>query len=112
MSPPSDSPTSDHRPPTSSLLTVAVLSLVVGAAAGLVGAMFRLGLDQANHFRNALADWAHGYSIIGLPIVIAVCAAATALAAWLVRRFAPAPPAAASRTSKPSSTKNSRPPSG
>jgi chloride channel protein, CIC family len=89
MPPTSDSLTSDHRPPTSSLATLAFLSLLIGAAAGFVGAMFRLALDQSNLFRNALADWAHGYSIIGLPIIIAACAASTALAAWLVRRFSP-----------------------
>jgi chloride channel protein, CIC family len=89
MSPTTDSLTSDHRPPTSSLATLAILSLLVGAAAGFLGAMFRLALDQANVFRNALADWAHGYSVFGLPLIIIACAAATALAAWLVRRFSP-----------------------
>lgn len=81
-------PTSDHRPPTS-LLPLAILSLLAGAAAGFVGALFRLALDHANTFRDSLVSWAHGYSAIGLLVVVALCALATGTAVWLVRRFAP-----------------------
>ena len=70
-----------------SLLALALLSLVVGAASGLVGAAFRLSLDQANRFRDALIPRAHEWGLAGLLLVIATCAAATAVAAWLVRRF-------------------------
>lgn len=71
------------------LLILAALSLVVGAAAGLVGAMFRLTLQQADHLRNLLIDWAHGHAIIGFLVLIATCGVATSIAAWLVRRFSP-----------------------
>lgn len=71
------------------LLSLAVLSLPVGAAAGFVGAMFRLTLDQANALRNSLAEWAHGYSVVGPFSLVASTAVATGVAAWLVRRFAP-----------------------
>ncbi len=36
------------------LLTLALLALLVGVAAGLVGAVFRLSLNQADHLRDAL----------------------------------------------------------
>ncbi len=73
-----------------SLLTLALLSLVVGAGAGLVGALFLLALNQADRGRNALIAWAHEEHLTGLVVVTAVIAAATALAASLVRRFSPA----------------------
>src|SRR5262249_48930927 len=41
-----------------SLLVLALLALVVGAAAGLVGAIFRLTLEQADRLRDALIAWA------------------------------------------------------
>ena len=72
-----------------SLLVLAMLSLVAGAASGIVGAVFRLALQHADRLRDAFIDWAHGDSAAGLPLVVATCAAATAVAAWLVRRFSP-----------------------
>jgi CIC family chloride channel protein len=71
------------------LPALALLSLVVGAASGLVGAGFRLSLGQANRWRDALISRAHEWGIAGLLLVIATCGAATAVAAWLVRRFSP-----------------------
>jgi CIC family chloride channel protein len=55
----------------------------------LVGALFRLALVQADRWRDALVVWANGYGVVGLTLVVALAAAATALAAWLVRRFSP-----------------------
>lgn len=72
-----------------SLLTLSVLALVVGAAAGLVGAVFRLTLLQADQLRNVLIDWAHGHAAVGFIVLVVICAVATGIAAWLVRRFAP-----------------------
>ena len=40
-----------------SLLVLALLALIVGAAAGLVGAIFRLTLEQADRLRDALIAW-------------------------------------------------------
>src|SRR5262245_33498675 len=71
------------------LLVLGVLSLVVGAAAGLVGAIFRLSLGWADRLRDALVTWAHGESLAGFLLVTVTCAAATTVAAWLVRRFSP-----------------------
>jgi CIC family chloride channel protein len=72
------------------LISLALLSLLAGAASGLVGAAFRLALLRAHAFRDGLITWAHGYNLLGMLLVVALAAAATALAAWLVRRFAPA----------------------
>ena len=70
-------------------MALALLALVAGALAGFVGAIFRLSLGEADRLRNALIEWAYGREIIGFLLVVALCAAATALAGWLVRRFSP-----------------------
>jgi chloride channel protein, CIC family len=72
-----------------SLVVLALLSLIVGAASGLLGAVFRLALEQADRFRDTLLAWAHGRELVGLLLFIGVSAAATGLAAWLVRRHSP-----------------------
>src|SRR5436190_279976 len=59
------------------LLVLALLALIVGAAAGFVGAMFRLTLQQADHLRDALIDWAQGEKLAGFLIVVATSAAAS-----------------------------------
>jgi CIC family chloride channel protein len=71
------------------LLVLAILALVVGAAAGLVGAVFRLALEMADRLRDTLIAWAHGEQLQGFLIVVGACAAATLVAASLVRRFSP-----------------------
>jgi chloride channel protein, CIC family len=71
------------------LLILALLALIVGAAAGFVGAIFRLTLQQADHLRDALIAWAQGEKLAGFLIVVATCAAAALISAWLVRRFSP-----------------------
>jgi CIC family chloride channel protein len=72
-----------------SLPALAALALVAGAAAGLVGALFRVSLEWADAWRDALLGWAHGYGALGFVLVVMAGGAATALAAWLVRRFSP-----------------------
>ena len=72
-----------------SLLVLALLAPIVGAASGLIGAVFRLALAETDLLRNAVIIWAHGWNILGLFVVAAGCAAAVAFAAWLVRRFSP-----------------------
>src|SRR5262245_16830810 len=71
------------------LLTLAVLALVAGAAAGLIGAVFRLVLVQADQLRDRMIAWAHGEALLGFVLVVLAGAAAALVAAWLVRRFAP-----------------------
>jgi len=76
----------DDRP---GLVVLALLGLVVGAAAGLVGALFRLALEEADRARGALIAWAHGQRLVGFLCVMGTCAVAALTAAWLVRRFSP-----------------------
>jgi chloride channel protein, CIC family len=71
------------------LIPLAILSLLVGIAAGLVGALFQVCLNQANDFRNEFVHWSQGIPVIGAMLVVMLCATATGIAAWLVRRFAP-----------------------
>ena len=47
------------------LLVLALLALIVGAAAGLVGAIFRLTLEQADRLRDAMIAWAQGEKLAG-----------------------------------------------
>jgi CIC family chloride channel protein len=72
-----------------SLLALASLSLLVGAAAGLLGAVFRLALAQGDRLRDLVLTWAQVRGPTGLLLVIGASAAATGLAAWLVRRHSP-----------------------
>jgi CIC family chloride channel protein len=81
---PAESPGSRWR-----LLQLALLSLIAGAAAGLVTSIFRLALERADRLRDFLLARSHSVPVAGLIAVIAVPAAATAVAAWLVRRFSP-----------------------
>jgi chloride channel protein, CIC family len=73
------------------LLMLAILTLVVGAGAGLIGAAFRLALEHGADWRNALIAWAaSGGSLAGFLLVTTASAAAVSIAAWLVCRFSPA----------------------
>jgi CIC family chloride channel protein len=68
-----------------SLLALALLALLVGALAGLIGAVFRLSLLEADSLRNAIIAWAHSRATVGFLVVLVSGSAATALAAALVR---------------------------
>jgi chloride channel protein, CIC family len=72
-----------------SLLVLALLAPVAGAIAGLLGAIFRLALERGDRLRDTLIFWAQGHRTLGFFVLILSCAAATALAAWLVRRYSP-----------------------
>ena len=91
---PKTDPPRISSPPTAAaehqrrLLTLARLALLVGVGAGLIGATFRLVLEQADRLRDALIIRAHA-EVLGFFAVIGLCAAAASLAAWLVRRYAP-----------------------
>jgi CIC family chloride channel protein len=71
------------------LLVLALLSLIVGAASGLLSAGFRLTLERADRFRDSVLVWAHGERLAGFLLVLGISAVAAGLAAWLVRRFSP-----------------------
>ncbi|MBV8588854.1 MAG: H(+)/Cl(-) exchange transporter ClcA [Acetobacteraceae bacterium] len=82
-------PLVESDPRGGSLVALAALALVVGAGSGLIDAAFRLALARADDWRDALIADAHHRPVIGLVSVVLGCAAAVALAAWLVRRFSP-----------------------
>ena len=84
-----DSHSSQPMESGGSLLWLAALALLVGAATGLVGAAFRLCLVHADHRRDTLIAWAHGHVVLGFLFVVLTCTVATLMAAWMVRRFAP-----------------------
>jgi chloride channel protein, CIC family len=65
------------------------MALIVGAATGCVGAIFRLLLAQADALRDAIITWAHGHAIWGFLIVVSGCTVAILAAAWMVRQFSP-----------------------
>jgi CIC family chloride channel protein len=85
--PPEPGPAADAEGPHG-LAALALLSLLAGVGVGLVGAAFRLALLQADHLREVLIAWAGGVGPAGFSLVVATPAAAAAVAAWLVRRFA------------------------
>ena len=68
---------------------LAGLALVAGAGSGLIVAAFRLALLRADDWRNVLIGRAYGHPVPGFLMVLTGCAAAPAIAAWLVRRFSP-----------------------
>src|SRR5271156_6024605 len=72
-----------------SLAVLAALSLLVGAISGLIGAAFRLALQLGDRLRNEALEWARGANFAGVVLAIVTCGTATAVAAWLVRRFSP-----------------------
>lgn len=84
-----------------SLTLLTALALVVGAISGAVVALFMLLLEQADRLRGMLMALAHAEGPQGFWLLAAACAAATGVAASLVRRISPRRPAAASRKSRP-----------
>src|SRR5215467_690337 len=72
-----------------SLIVLAILAPIAEAAAGLVGAVFRLTLAEADRFRAIAIASSHDFGLAGFFLVTGGCAAAVALATWLVRRCSP-----------------------
>jgi CIC family chloride channel protein len=68
------------------LAKLALLSLLTGAAIGLVIGCFRVALGHMNTARTDTITWAHQWPVPGFVLVCATVAAATAFAAWLVQR--------------------------
>jgi chloride channel protein, CIC family len=70
-------------------LLFGIFSLVVGAVAGLAGALFRLGLRQLDLWRTTWIGRAHAWGWGGAFLVIVAVALIAAISAWMVRKFAP-----------------------
>ena len=62
------------------LLVLALLAPIAGAAAGILGAIFRLALARADRFRDQFVVWTHGQNVVGFLLVVTACASATAVA--------------------------------
>ena len=75
----------DEGKPAFPLLVVAPLA---GAAVGAICALFRLVLDMGDRWRPAAIEALRPFGWLGAPLVMLAVAAAAALAAFLVRRFA------------------------
>jgi chloride channel protein, CIC family len=74
---------------TRTMAFLALLSILVGMGAGLIGAAFRYCLERAEAFRGMVVSQSDAYPVL-VPLAMVIGAAlASALAAWLVRRFSP-----------------------
>jgi chloride channel protein, CIC family len=82
-------PATEPTDPPDNLFVLALLTPIVGAVSGFLGAIFRLALAHADRLRGELIVWADAKKTAGFLVVTAFCAAATAIAAWLVRRYSP-----------------------
>ncbi|MDQ7979541.1 H(+)/Cl(-) exchange transporter ClcA [Paraburkholderia sp. SARCC-3016] len=71
------------------MIALAISSLVVGAAAGLLGVMFRLALERADTWRGRFISYAHDESVVGFIALALAVSTLTAFSAWLVKRFSP-----------------------
>lgn len=91
MPPPIKANAAPHEVASAStgLTSLALLSLAVGGASGLLGALFRKALEAADRQRGLWAEWAQQREWLGLLVLAGLGAAATMAAAWLVRRFSP-----------------------
>ncbi len=71
------------------MLVLALLSCFTGTLTGFLVAVFRLTLQRADGWRDVFISWAHGLPVAGLPLVVAIVASASAIAASMVRRISP-----------------------
>ncbi len=78
-----------QQEPPGNLLVLSVVAVLGGIGAGLIGALFRLALEAADRLRGQAIVWLHGWSFGGFVLLLALLAFGAALAAWMVRRFAP-----------------------
>lgn len=99
-----DEATPSEAPPTSveretpadfvGLLPLGLLSAASGVGIGVVCGLFRMCLEQAHRFRDAVPDWFGERPVLGCAFLVLGAAAATGFSAWLVRHIVP--PAAGS----------------
>jgi CIC family chloride channel protein len=69
------------------LLLLALLSVVAGAATGVMVSVFKLTLERVARLRTELLIDAHHLQLAGFVLAVVTCAGVVATAAWLVRRF-------------------------
>lgn len=78
-----------RKKPPGNLLLLGIVAAFAGMGAGFIGALFRLALEDAARVRGDVVAWAHGWGFGGFVVLMVLIALCAALAAWMVRRFAP-----------------------
>ena len=73
----------------SDLILLGGIAPLAGLGAGLVGALFRLALEEANRIRDVLMARMDVWGVVGFMLFVGLAAGAAAIAAWLVRCIAP-----------------------
>jgi chloride channel protein, CIC family len=68
-------------------LMLALLSVVAGAATGVIVSVFKMTLEWTGRLRDEMLVDAHHFPLGGIVLVMIGCAGAVTTAAWLVRRF-------------------------
>jgi len=71
------------------LALLALLSCVGGTITGVVVALFRITLQNADRWRDAWIMRTHGWPVPGFLLTVGVVAALAAFATWLVERISP-----------------------
>ena len=66
---------------------LAVVSSIVGSLTGLLVAIFRIALVQADIWRDEWIARAHGWPAVGFLLTLGILGAAAASATWLVVFF-------------------------
>jgi len=74
---------------TRDMTVLALLALLAGMAAGVICAAFRFAIERGDVLRAMVVARAHEHPVLGPLMMIAGAAILSALAASLVRRFAP-----------------------
>ena len=74
---------------TRAMAVLALLSILVGMAAGAIGAAFRYSLERADVVRAMIVAQTSAHYILGPLLMMAGAALAAGFAAWLVRRVSP-----------------------
>jgi CIC family chloride channel protein len=72
-----------------SIIGLACMTLIAGAATGLMTAVFRLLLERAADLRAIAIVNAQSFALAGFLLVVMITAALSLAAAWMVRRLAP-----------------------
>jgi CIC family chloride channel protein len=90
---PAEAEIEDDRLPSRPLQWMLLMgaAAIVGTAAGVVGATFRMVLNWEDDFRYSMIIWAHvhGYHWLMWAIPCSICALGAGLACWLTQTFAP-----------------------
>ena len=67
----------------SDLIMLGLMAPFAGLGAGLIGAFFRLALEQANGFRDSLIARMEIFGIAGFVLFVTLAAGAATIAAWM-----------------------------